>query len=180
MLQLGLFLKESGLSVQETLNYFKNFWNASKSSQMQNEKLYNIEHMYGLQGSKKDYTAYGCMKLSRLNYPTGEELHGCPFKMFKGTTKLYDELTTKLGVENASAVYQLADTGEFGSACRKYFEFMHCGEEPGYAVGYHPNAYFKQSHKHYLQNDREKIEIEFDNGKKSVNSKKSGLSNLTS
>ena len=74
-----MFLKGIGLSVEENLNYFGSMW---EKRQFDSEVAYTIEHTYGLRGSKKDYTPYGCHKLVAMTAPSGKEIHGCPFKTF--------------------------------------------------------------------------------------------------
>jgi DNA primase large subunit len=83
-LQYGLFLKGIGLSLEESLN----FWKQKFSKKMAGDKFdkeysYNIRHSYGKEGKRSDYIPYSCDKIqNRLAAANTGEYHGCPFKTF--------------------------------------------------------------------------------------------------
>jgi DNA primase large subunit len=82
-LQYGLFLKGIGLSLEESLNFWKNKFSKSISTdKFEKEYSYNIRHSYGKEGKRNDYIPYSCNKIQNLQPPTSIEHHGCPFKIY--------------------------------------------------------------------------------------------------
>ena len=83
-LQYGLFLKGAGLTLKESLD----FWKAELCKKMpierfEREYAYNIRHAYGKEGKKVDYTPWSCDTILRRDPPVSEnEHHGCPFKNY--------------------------------------------------------------------------------------------------
>ncbi len=83
-LQYGLFLKGIGLSLDESLN----FWRSKFSKKIAGDKFdkeysYNIRHTYGKEGKRSDYIPYSCDKIqNRLPAANTGEHQGCPFKTF--------------------------------------------------------------------------------------------------
>lgn len=82
-LQLGLFLKGLGLSMDEAYT----FWKQEFTKKMDTDKFekgygYNIRHMFGKEGKKQDYKPWSCNKVLGQTTPGQEEFHGCPFKTF--------------------------------------------------------------------------------------------------
>lgn len=80
-MQLGLFLKGAGLTMEESLI----FWRQSFAARTPGEKFdkeysYNIRHSYGKEGSRKDYEPHNCRKVILGGNPGIGEAHGCPFK----------------------------------------------------------------------------------------------------
>lgn len=60
-LQLALFLKGIGLTVEENLSYWKVHFQKFDSS-----LLYNIRHIYGQEGKKRPYEPWTCDKIISL------------------------------------------------------------------------------------------------------------------
>jgi DNA primase large subunit len=84
-LQYGLFLKGVGLTMEESLTYWKR--EMTKKHDIDSEKFeknyaYNIRHSYGAEGKRNDYRPYNCAKVINLTQPGNGEYHGCPFKTF--------------------------------------------------------------------------------------------------
>mmetsp|Transcript_7948 Transcript_7948/g.13341 ORF Transcript_7948/g.13341 Transcript_7948/m.13341 type:complete len:114 (+) Transcript_7948:974-1315(+) len=82
-LQLGLFLKGLGFTVDEALQ----FWRSEFTKKIDGEKFernyaYNIRHMYGQEGKRNDYKPWSCIKVLSQQPPGQGEYHGCPFKTF--------------------------------------------------------------------------------------------------
>jgi DNA primase large subunit len=84
-LQLGLFIKGLGLSLDETIMFWKQEF--TKKPGMDAEKFeknyaYNIRHMFGKEGKQADYKPWSCNKIINQTTPGAGELNGCPFKTF--------------------------------------------------------------------------------------------------
>jgi DNA primase large subunit len=83
-LQYGLFLKGIGLSLEESLNFWKKkFANKFPADKFEKEYSYNIRHSYGKEGKRNDYIPYSCNKIQMgIPAPASGDYHGCPFKVF--------------------------------------------------------------------------------------------------
>ena len=80
-LQFGLFLKGAGLSVEDALV----FWESHFSKIMNHDQFnkgysYTVRHMYGKEGSRKNYTPYSCLKIIMGAPPETGAYHGCPYR----------------------------------------------------------------------------------------------------
>jgi len=146
-LQLGLFLKGCGMSVEEALHW----WQSEFTQRMSGEEFvkkyaYNIRHMYGKEGKRTEYTPYACMKIITGTAPGAGEVHGCPYRHWDaGHVRTW--LSSKLGLAGATLedIMESVRTRDFQIACRKEFKARHgvMIEE----VGEHPNTYFIESRK---------------------------------
>lgn len=84
-LQLGLFLKGIGLTMDESLRYWKQEFtkkNDIDADKFEKNYAYNIRHSYGAEGKRNDYRPWNCNKTINLTQPGNGEYHGCPFKTF--------------------------------------------------------------------------------------------------
>jgi DNA primase large subunit len=82
---LGLFIKGLGLSLDETIMFWKQEF--TKKAGMDADKFeknyaYNIRHMFGKEGKQADYKSWSCNKIINQVTPGVGEVHGCPFKTF--------------------------------------------------------------------------------------------------
>ena len=80
-MQLGLFLKGIGLSMENALVFWKTeFMLGGKTAEAFDKQYrYNFEHQYGQAGSRIDYTPYACGKVIGAPLdPSGAT--GCPFR----------------------------------------------------------------------------------------------------
>jgi DNA primase large subunit len=82
-MQYGLFLKGIGLSLDESMEFWKNkFLKSMPLDKFEKNYAYNIRHNYGKEGNRVNYTPYSCNKIQNLPPPSNTEYHGCPFKDF--------------------------------------------------------------------------------------------------
>ena len=86
-LQYGLFLKGIGLTLEESLHFWKAEFvkGAIDGDKFDKQYAYNIRHSYGKEGKRADYTPWSCKRVIN-NKPGVGEYHGCPFKTFKEET----------------------------------------------------------------------------------------------
>lgn len=80
-MQYGLFLKGIGLSLEESLKYWRTeFTKMMDLDKFEKQYTYNIRYNYGKEGKRKDRTPYNCMRLIMNDPPAGGDHHGCPFR----------------------------------------------------------------------------------------------------
>ncbi|GBB83688.1 hypothetical protein RclHR1_10380011 [Rhizophagus clarus] len=122
-IQFNLFLKGIGLTVEESLAFWKKSFSEIDESKFQRDYAYNIRHNYGVEGKRQDYKPLNCMSLITKHRPNSGEIHGCPFREFS-----QPNLRTKLvqmGVRNEEHIREilnLAEEEHYQVACTKYFE----------------------------------------------------------
>lgn len=69
-LQYGLFLKGIGVSLEDSLEFFKKeFTKRMPEQKFNKEYAYSIRFNYGKEGKKADYTPWNCIKIANLNPP---------------------------------------------------------------------------------------------------------------
>lgn len=162
-LQYGLFLKGLGLTLDESLQ----FWKSKFSSKVTGDKFdkeysYSIRHNYGMEGKRADYPPWSCSKLQSLSPPTSSEMHGCPFKIFSD-----DKLRSVLwgmGIKEVDVlkIMEKKKNNEFSVSCMRYFEAKF-PDEKYEKVGIHPN-YFTESAVKIIdrRNKKKKIVVEIE------------------
>ncbi|KAJ1339277.1 hypothetical protein BSLG_006411 [Batrachochytrium salamandrivorans] len=122
-LQLGLFLKGAGLSLDEALIFWRKAFHRMTDDEFAKKGyLYNVRYNYGLEGKRTNYTPYSCVKIITSSAPSAGDSHGCPFKHFS-----QDHLATMMGrmhVADAGAteVLSIAHNGHYQIACTRLFE----------------------------------------------------------
>lgn len=57
-MQYGLFLKAIGLSIEEALVFWRMAFSNMTDDKFRKDYAYNIRHNYGLEGHRKNYSAY--------------------------------------------------------------------------------------------------------------------------
>ena len=168
MHQVTLFLKSSGLQVEEALKFFqKRYEKRTPIDKFEKEYAYNIRHSYGLEGKRQSYAPYNCEKIINLPVPMGNECHGCPFKNYseENLRKILNDCNLKdADIED---ILSKKKNKEYQVACVKYFEAKFPGKLAD-GAGIHPNKYFNSAMK-ILKNsnkktNNEKEKNEADNG----------------
>jgi DNA primase large subunit len=84
-LQMGLFMKGIGLTMEESLSFWKSEFTRKKDidgDKFEKNYAYNIRHSYGAEGKRNDYRPWNCTKIINLTQPGPSEYHGCPFKIY--------------------------------------------------------------------------------------------------
>lgn len=144
-LQYGLFIKGTGLSLDESMQ----FWKKKFSGKFDGEKFdrqyaYNIRHSYGKEGKRTDYTPWAWNKIIS-QVPGNTEYHGWPFKYFKDELML-DFLIKKYDLTSDSIIpiMEKKREGAWQIAWIKLWDATHSIDTKD-NVGNHPNAYFSSS-----------------------------------
>ncbi|KAJ0410969.1 hypothetical protein ATCC90586_004322 [Pythium insidiosum] len=145
--QLGLFLKGTGLQLDDAIAFWRQEFCKKMSVDDFNKKYaYNIRHNYGKEGKRKDYVPYNCMRLITGEPPKTGEYHGCPFRHA-------DEEHLRKALQGISEpdkheIVTLVQNRHFQVACKKHFEVTHPGCDPDVMIN-HPNGFFEESRKYY-------------------------------
>ncbi len=158
-LQYTLFLKGTGLPIDECLQFFRRkYEKRTPIDKFEKQYAYNIRHSYGLEGKRSDYTPYSCSKIINMNQPNSEECHGCPFKNYSDE-KLSDILNFdfKLSLLDRLEIIDKKKNHEYQVCCIKMFNALFKGEDYE-RVGIHPNGYFSSAMK--ILKKKKKIEYE--------------------
>ncbi|KAJ3017383.1 UNVERIFIED_CONTAM: hypothetical protein HDU68_011728 [Siphonaria sp. JEL0065] len=121
-LQFGLFLKGTGLPLEEALVYWRKAFHKLTDDKFQKEYAYNIRFNYGQEGSRKDYAPYSCSKIITSNHPAAGDHHGCPFRHANPDT--LKSMVVKAGAGEAAAIdiMRMTKEGHYQIACTKLFE----------------------------------------------------------
>jgi len=61
--EYGLFVKGSGLSMEDSLLFFQRAFSQFTAEQFQKQYTYNIRHMYGKEVKRSNYSPYSCTKI---------------------------------------------------------------------------------------------------------------------
>ncbi|TMW60894.1 hypothetical protein Poli38472_000936 [Pythium oligandrum] len=145
--QLGLFIKATGLQLDDAIAYWRQAFCKKMSVDDFNKKYaYNIRHNYGKEGKRKDYVPYNCMRIITGEPPKAGEYHGCPFRHYEE-----DHLRKALqGVSEPEKqdIISLVQGKHFQVACKRHFEATHPGCDPDVMIS-HPNGFFEESRKYY-------------------------------
>lgn len=69
-LQMGLFLKGIGLTMDETMKFWKDeFTKKMDGDKFERNYAYNVRHMFGQEGKRNDYRSWNCQKVINQQAP---------------------------------------------------------------------------------------------------------------
>ena len=101
--QLAPFLRTAGMSMDESLQWWRTEF--TRGNQMDSDKFdknytYNIKWVYGKAGRMKEAAPMSCSTIIGLEFPSHDQTHGCPFKVFDEgkITNLLKGWLTKAGL----------------------------------------------------------------------------------
>jgi len=160
-LQLRPFLKEAGLSYEESHKFWRQELTRDPTIDgisYDKHYAYDIDHAYKKKGGHQGQNPFGCAKL--INFPNvgAGQLHGCPFRHLEMRDLKQMLYTWKVPQDSIAKIEKLVTNGKhFQLACVEYFEGTHPGQL-GDGVGNHPNMFFNESCKYH--NARKKKEEE--------------------
>ncbi|XP_015429418.1 PREDICTED: probable DNA primase large subunit [Dufourea novaeangliae] len=130
-LHYSLFLKDGGMHIEDAINYWKEEYSKPHSCssicshqwQVNERKfLYSIRHLYGLEGSKKNYKSPNCeFMCANVSSPMYEG--GCPFKNFN-TDSLKSLLSLSLTDNKVTELLSIITPQNPQSACGEFFKLI--------------------------------------------------------
>ena len=145
--QLGAFLKRAGLSVEDSLSFWKSSFLGSHVSpdKFDKEYAYAVRYLYGKEGNGHGFRPFSCVRMIMSEPPNERDgkVHGCPFK-----TMNEDQIAAmlrRLGVTgtNLRESAQLAKDEHFQIACQKSFNGRYNVEDEDVITN--PNDYFDKA-----------------------------------
>ncbi|XP_055616222.1 DNA primase large subunit [Toxorhynchites rutilus septentrionalis] len=143
-MQYGLFLKGIGVTMEDSLRFWREEFTRGiiPLEKFEKEYAYNIRHNYGKEGSRVNYTPHSCMKIITSSVGP-QDTHGCPFKIWEPSVLKTRLNSYGLSVAHSDEIVSYASKGHYQIACAKYFEISHQNKmEEGIN---HPNQYFEIS-----------------------------------
>lgn len=154
-LQYTLFLKGIGLSVDESIAFWRtNFANIT-DDKFNKEYRYNIRHAYGLEGNRRNYKPLACQQILTDRPPGPGDTHGCPYRHFSEDNLIAALVKSGLSdKEVLKGVREDVQSKRFHMACNRVFESVHARElkrekDEGRTglleTIVHPNIYFTRS-----------------------------------
>ena len=176
--QLAPFLRTAGMTMDESLQWWKTEF--SRGGQVDADKFdknytYNIKWVYGKAGRMKPAAPMSCSTVINLEYPSHDQTHGCPFKIYdetkiasllkgwlakagisiddkEGRIKDIARKAAGQGTSRARRTFYLHLGHEYQIACVDWFQLTHDGHS-GDGVGNHPNTFFSYVHTFFLSHD---------------------------
>uniref|UniRef100_A0A7E4V3S3 DNA primase large subunit n=1 Tax=Panagrellus redivivus TaxID=6233 RepID=A0A7E4V3S3_PANRE len=173
--QYGLFLKTAGMSLESSLAFFRHeFTKKIEPDKFNKEYAYNVRHMYGKEGGRREGQGMDCRQIVLGNAPAAQDCHGCPFKHCEPEHLAQKLEAMGLNKDDTKKAVTLAKMSQYDKACAKFFEAQH--KMPEGALGQaitHPNKYFELS-RQIIEGKRSRtgietkvVELETKNGVKS-------------
>lgn len=153
-MQLGVFLKGCGLSLDESLRFWRTEFGkgAINADKFEKTYAYNIRHHYGKEGKRRNLPPFACIRVINDRPGPGEH-NGCPYREFE-ESRLKQSLRSIGTDPNAiPAIAAKAKEGNFQSACGMCFASSQPGHHPIADNGFpafvptHPNEYFIEARK---------------------------------
>lgn len=162
-LQYTLFLKGIGLSLPESLAFWRASFSTIGDDKFNKEYRYNIRHAYGDVGGDanrrgRGYTPFSCQKLLTEALPSPGQCHGCPYRTLTPENLVVALQSRGLADRDVlKGVREDVGRQRYHIACNRVFEATHKAElkkvkEEGLWSSadldtiLHPNTYFKRSY----------------------------------
>ncbi|MHA2225621.1 MAG: hypothetical protein ACXAC8_10485 [Candidatus Hodarchaeales archaeon] len=126
-LQLGFFLKKIGMSVEDQLQFWfeKSVDNVGVSySEFQRTSGYQIRHLYGLEGGKKDYNVPKCSTIATSYFCPFVHLSPNILAEFLGNNYLTSKKSLSLSKSQLEKLVSRSAVNPT-QACTQYFSLVH-------------------------------------------------------
>jgi len=152
-IQLNLFFKAIGVPLDEVLFLWRaEFMKGGMSADtFEKQYSYNFRHQYGQEGSRIKYKPFCCQQVIHAS-PDTSHTTGCPYKTYRPADLEHALRGMCLTRDAAKNVLEKAEQGHYQVACTMAYEARHA---EAFAQGgvQHPNQYFQESRKKYMQNE---------------------------
>lgn len=148
-MQLGVFLKGCGLTMDESLRFWRSEFAKGNINSEKFEKTYsyNIRHHYGKEGKRRNLTPFSCIRVINDRPGPGEH-NGCPYREFEERRLMAAVKSMGVPDSDVPAIAAKAREGNFQAACGMCFASTQPGHHARGDQGYpaflpqHPNEYF--------------------------------------
>jgi len=145
-MQYGLFLKGIGLSLDESLKFWKKAFTKISEDQFNKSYAYNIRHNYGKEGKHTDYSPYSCVKIIMTNPPSVGDHHGCPFR--HASLDTLSKMLKQAGIKENRIpdICSYVKEGHYQLACTRMLQIV-TGTDNGEELTQNvisPNVYYDQ------------------------------------
>ncbi|KAI9247866.1 Dna Primase, partial [Sporodiniella umbellata] len=144
-LQLGLFLKGIGLSVEEALVFWRKAFSSLTDDKFQKGYAYNVRYNYGLEGRRVNYNPFSCLKIINGVAPGTGEHHGCPFRHSSDKSLEAQLFRDNIGQSQVDEIVGLVHNRHYQLACTRLFEVTHLDNKEKVDPIEHPNQYYELS-----------------------------------
>lgn len=124
-MHFGTFLRSTGVDMDSAMDFWRDeFTKKITVNDFEKNYKYNIRHLYGKEGHKKQLSSYSCEKIIK-DAPGPSDKHGCPFKHFD--EKNLKTLLINYGLSNVDSDSILLAKGaqDHTRGCCEYFKFTH-------------------------------------------------------
>ncbi|CAN8063781.1 unnamed protein product [Agarophyton chilense] len=156
-IQLGVFLKACGLTMEESLKFWRTEFGKGTITTEKFEKqyAYNIRHQYGKEGKRRNLPAFNCMKVINDRPGPGEH-SGCPYRELDESHLKMSLTALGTAPEAIPAIAARAKDGNYQAACGMCFASSQPGHHPNSEYGLpvfipdHPNSYFIEARRRRL------------------------------
>lgn len=153
-LQFGLFIKGIGLTMNESLQFWKEELSKSVGlDKFEKQYAYNIRYNYGKEGSARNFLPYSCMHLiKKSTKPSGDQVHGCPLYQNPEESSM-SLLRLMFPKKSNSELRQIAVKGidHPQVACAQLFNMIHPNNQYDSSNVSHPNDYFFASEEAFIK-----------------------------
>ncbi|XP_041375016.1 uncharacterized protein LOC121387853 [Gigantopelta aegis] len=129
-IQYTLFLKEAGMSLHQALMFWSGEYshgapleNGCPHSWQTDERryVYNIRHLYGLEGSRINYRSHCCASIQKRQLTAGDE-GGCPFVHFDDHHLHRFMSTSQIPEYRQKQILNLKSKGKPSKCCEMYLQ----------------------------------------------------------
>lgn len=157
-LQYGLFLKGAGLELENAILFWQSFFTKVMSADaFSKQYAYSFRHMYGKEGSRKNYTPFSCYKIIMGTPPEPGAFHGCPFRHMPDNQLAAQLEALKMPSSEVQELVRTAKSGNPQIACQRHFDWAHPGHQTMVVEGggrlaeaaNHPNQWYQSSVLYY-------------------------------
>lgn len=121
-MQYGIFLKNLGLPLEDTLKLFEEEFTKKMPKYLFDRKYaYYFKHYYGKVGGLIDYKPYTCKQIQEMVLSAPDHHHGCPFKHWDKEKLLKEFEPDKLRSQDIADIEDLILKKNYQQACIRHY-----------------------------------------------------------